>query len=35
MNKIINLNHGDFPSGPVIKNPPARQGTQVRSLCGN
>ena len=26
MNKIINLNPGDFPSGPVVKNPPASAG---------
>ena len=23
---------GDFPSGPVVKNPPFKEGTKVQSL---
>ena len=29
---ILKHNHRDFPGGTVVKNPPAMQGTRVRSL---
>ena len=29
---VLKMNVGDLPGGPVVKNPPANSGTQVRPL---